>query len=65
LTWGGDGAGQGEGREARAKVVRAALASGRSVTAFANNHFAGHAPASAEGLAEVVRGPGKPLPGNG
>ena len=38
-----------------AKVVRAALASGRAVTAFANNHFAGYAPASAEGLAGMVK----------
>jgi len=35
--------------------VAAALAAGRTVTAFANNHFAGYAPTSAEGLAEMVK----------
>ena len=42
--------------KAWAKIVAEALGSGHSVTAFANNHFAGHAPASAELLAELVRG---------
>ncbi|MHC5081479.1 MAG: DUF72 domain-containing protein [Planctomycetota bacterium] len=37
-----------------AEVIRAALASGREVTAFANNHYAGYGPATALLLAELV-----------
>jgi len=54
-TWGETVVDKGKVLEAWAKVVSAALAAGRAVTAFANNHFAGYAPASAEGLAEMVK----------
>ena len=54
-TWGETVLDKGKALEGWAKVVRAALASGRAVTAFANNHFAGYAPASAEGLWEKVK----------
>jgi uncharacterized protein YecE (DUF72 family) len=44
-----------EDRLARwAEVIRKILDSGRSVTAFANNHYAGHGPATAIRLAELV-----------
>jgi uncharacterized protein YecE (DUF72 family) len=64
-TWGETVLDKGKVLEAWAKVVRAALASGHSVTAFANNHFAGYAPKSAEGLAEAVREAGSTVSGNG
>jgi uncharacterized protein YecE (DUF72 family) len=55
-TWGETVIDKRKVLEGWAKIVKAALAAGRSVTAFANNHFAGHAPASIEGLAEAVQG---------
>jgi hypothetical protein len=54
LRKGGNGSRRSKA-QAPAKVVAAALAADRSVTAFANNHFAGYAPTSAEGLAEMVK----------
>jgi uncharacterized protein YecE (DUF72 family) len=39
-----------------AEVVRLAVGKGITVQAFANNHFAGHAPATIEELAELVGG---------
>ncbi len=37
-----------------AEVVKTLIANGRTVTAFANNHYAGHGPATAVKLAEMV-----------
>jgi uncharacterized protein YecE (DUF72 family) len=37
-----------------AGLIREALKSGRDVNAFANNHYAGHAPSTARRLAELV-----------
>ena len=43
-----------------ANLIRAALDEGRDVQAFANNHFAGYAPATAARLAELVLDGGVP-----
>ncbi len=44
-----------EGRLARwADLIRGSLGAGRTVTAFVNNHYSGHGPASAKRLAELV-----------
>jgi uncharacterized protein YecE (DUF72 family) len=44
-----------------AELIRTALGAGRTVTAFVNNHYSGHGPASARRLAELV-GPSTPAP---
>lgn len=54
-TWGAVVVDQRTRLKAWAKVAGEALGKDLRVTAFVNNHFAGHAPASAEDLAKLVR----------
>jgi hypothetical protein len=55
-TWGETVLDKGSVLQAWARIVAEALGHGHSVTAFANNHFEGHGPASAGMLAELVQG---------